>query len=551
MSGLKLGSHEAYYGNKNDTESDSIIFDKHRRSQESSEGLLDSDKRLGELGYKQEFKREFTYFSAFSFAVSVSGLFGTIATTFSYPLLAGDSACVVWAWAIAGVGCLCIAFSVAELVSAYPTSGGLYYACSKVFPRKWAPFMCWVDGWVNLLGQIAGVASSDYGAAQIILAAGQVGTDFNYTPTTGHIVGVMAGILVVQGMISCMPTRYIEKFTKFYVIFHFSALIAGAVALLAKTKPKFDASYVFTHVEPHNNWSPKGFSFLFGFLSVAWTMTDYDATAHICEEMSEPEKKAPWAISLAMVFTYVLGFMYNIVLCFCMKLPESVTEGQDSIYYLTQSDQPVVMIYMSLGKGGAIAFAVFMFIVINFLGLSALQAVSRTMWAQARDRMYPGSSALLYKVNSLTKTPVNCVIFCTILCIAINLIALGSQETISAIFNVAAIALDWSYCWPIIGKMLHPNLFKRGPWHLGRASLFVNFYAVAWTSFVTVIFFFPTERPVSKDNMNYAVVFFVFIIVASIICWFSGGSKVYKGPSATAPREEEAFAEDANHNKSE
>lgn len=539
MTALKQVPKETGYGKKNDSESESILYDRFRRSQESSEGLLAGNERLGELGYKPELKREFTYFSAFSFAVSVSGLFGTIATTFTYPLMAGDSACVVWAWAIGGVGCLCIAYSVAELVSAYPTSGGLYYACSKVFPKKWAPFMCWVDGWVNLLGQIAGVASSDYGAAQIILAAGQVGTDFKYNPTTNHVVGVMAGILVVQGMISCMPTRYIEKFTKFYVVFHFGALFAGAIALLAKTKPKFDASYVFTHVEQHNNWNPRGFSFLFGFLSVAWTMTDYDATAHICEEMSDPERKAPWAISMAMTFTYVLGFLYNIVLCFAMKLPESLTQGEDSIKYLLNSDQPVVMMYMSLGKGGAVTFAVFMFIVINFLGLSALQAASRTMWAQARDHMYPGSSALLYHVNRLTKTPVNCVVFCTILCIAINLIALGSQETITAIFNVAAIALDWSYCWPIMGKMMFPNLFKPGPWHLGPASFFINFYAVAWTSFVTIIFFFPTERPVTKNNMNYAVVFFVFIITASVVCWFSGGSKVYKGPSATAPKEED------------
>jgi len=36
------------------------------------------------------------------------------------------------------------------------------------------------------------------------------------------------------------------------------------------------------------------------------------------DRISEPEKKAPWAISLAMAFTYIAGFLFNIVLCFCM-----------------------------------------------------------------------------------------------------------------------------------------------------------------------------------------------------------------------------------------
>jgi hypothetical protein len=64
-----------------------------------------------EFGYKPVFKREFGYLSSFSFAVSISGLFSTVATTFSYPLEAGGSASAVWCWLISGAGCMCIAVS--------------------------------------------------------------------------------------------------------------------------------------------------------------------------------------------------------------------------------------------------------------------------------------------------------------------------------------------------------------------------------------------------------------------------------------------------------
>lgn len=52
--------------------------------------LTDADAELAaKFGYKPVFKREFGYLSTFSFAVSISGLFSTVATTFSYPLYAG------------------------------------------------------------------------------------------------------------------------------------------------------------------------------------------------------------------------------------------------------------------------------------------------------------------------------------------------------------------------------------------------------------------------------------------------------------------------------
>jgi hypothetical protein len=76
------------------------------------EEMNEADAQLAaEFGYKPVFKREFGYLSTFSFAVSISGLFATIMTTFSYPLYAGGSSAAVWCWLISGAGCMCIAVS--------------------------------------------------------------------------------------------------------------------------------------------------------------------------------------------------------------------------------------------------------------------------------------------------------------------------------------------------------------------------------------------------------------------------------------------------------
>jgi amino acid transporter len=94
----------------------------------------------------------------------------------------------------------------------------------------------------------------------------------------------MTALTVLTGLVNSLSTYWMEKMTKTYVIFHVCVLVSCSIALLAKTQPKHDAHYVFTDVDSTSGWSPVGFGFLFGFLSVSWTMTDYDATAHITEE---------------------------------------------------------------------------------------------------------------------------------------------------------------------------------------------------------------------------------------------------------------------------
>ncbi|RFU36272.1 hypothetical protein B7463_g120, partial [Scytalidium lignicola] len=455
-------------------------------------------------------------FSCFSFAVSISGLFATVSTTFSYPLYAGGAASAVWCWLISGFGCMCIALSVSELVSAYPTSGGLYFTCKYLVPPGWVAEVGWLCGWLNLLGQATGAASGEYGAAQLLLAAVSMGSDFKYTPTQGHTIAVMAGLFVVHGLINSLTTRALERFTRSYVVFHVVVLIAAIISLLVKQDNKHTAKYVFTDIQSESGWNPLGFSFLFGFLSVSWTMTDYDATAHIAEEIKQPELKCPWAISGALLFTYIGGWIFTIVLTICMGNPEDILSSPIG--------QPVAQIFYNvLGKGGGIFFTVAAFIVINFGQIVTIQATSRTIFAVSRDNMLP-LSRVWYSINKHTGTPLNAVWLVVLFCTAINLIALGSYATVAAIFNVCAIALDWSYCIPILCKVLFGR-FERGPWHLGKASTFVNLYAVTWTLFVSIIFVLPNFRPVTAANMNYASVILVAIALFSLVYWYSGARK--------------------------
>lgn len=228
-------------------------------------------------------------------------------------------------------------------------------------------------------------------------------------------------------------------------------------------------------------------------------LAGYDATAHIAEEIKNPEVKAPWAISMGMLCTYVAGWLFNIVLCFVM----GDISGEKSILH-SPVQQPVAQIFYNiLGKSGGIFYTVCAFIILKFGNFTAMQALTRTLFAFSRDGLVPFSATWM-RIMPQTGIPIFSVWITVFWCIAINLIGLGSYPAITGVFNVCAIALDWSFCIPIFCKILFGK-FTPGPWHLGKFSLFFNIYACLWTVFVSVIFTMPTTLPVAAGNVRYPI----------------------------------------------
>jgi amino acid transporter len=77
-----------------------------------------------------------------------------------------------------------------------------------------------------------------------------------------------------------------------------------AIVLLVLTLKEHSARFVFGEVTDGSGWNSRGFSYLIGYLSVAWTMTDYDATAHISEELHNAAISGPVAIVQAVLVTW-------------------------------------------------------------------------------------------------------------------------------------------------------------------------------------------------------------------------------------------------------
>ncbi|KAF8487085.1 APC amino acid permease [Russula ochroleuca] len=493
----------------------------------------DDDKKLESLGYVPSFKREFSNLATISFAFSIMGLCSSVATTFNTPLLLGGPASATWCWILGATMCFTLGSSIAEIVSAFPTCGGLYTASAQLVPKRHRPIVGWLVGWLNILGQVAGVSSTEFGLSGMIWAAVVVAKDGNYEVTSGKVVGLFAGLLVFHGTLNCLATRHLATFTKGFVFVNLGTTIIIIIVLLATTShhDMHPASYVFGSdgiINQTNGWN-NGVAFLFGLLSVQWTMTDYDATAHISEEVKRAAYAAPAAIFIAVIGTGLLGWLLNIVLVLCSGPIEDLPGPSGSAF--------LQIMTLRMGKAGALFLWTFVCLTAFFVCQTALQACSRTVYAFSRDKGFPDKGYFGY-VSQWTHTPLRAIWLTTLFSILPGLLDFASPVAANAIFSLTAIALDISYIVPIALRRIfrhHPEVqFKPGPFYLGDGLLgwAVNLNCIVWTLFVSVIFSLPTYLPVTKNTMNYASVITGSVLLLSMIWYFIDGRRHYHGPHA-------------------
>ena len=155
---------------------------------------------LHKLGYAQELFRSMGGFSNFAISFSIISILTGAVILYDYGLAWAGKAAVTHRLAVDHACSSCaIAASMAEIASAYPTAGGLYYWASRMKNKNWG----WWTAWLNLIGQFAIVAGINYAAAAIPQRhdhrAGLTG--LGSTNTTEIIPGVLNGQLVTMGIL--------------------------------------------------------------------------------------------------------------------------------------------------------------------------------------------------------------------------------------------------------------------------------------------------------------------------------------------------------------
>ncbi|KAL4898696.1 amino acid permease [Aspergillus ambiguus] len=465
--------------------------------------IPEDDAQLERLGHKPELQRNFS-------------------TLLSISLTSGGSTSVIWGLVTAGFCNLCIATSLAEFLSAYPTAGGQYHWVAVSWP-KWVPILSWVTGWINVAGWIALVATNALLSSQLIAGiVSAVYPGFVWQRWQQFLIYVgytLMAFVINAFMNSVLPIIYRGAFT-----WSIGGFVLVSITVLACASPDYNTAYfVFCDFVNQTGW-PDGVAWLLGLLQGGLGVTAFDAVAHMIEEIPQPSIKGPKIMVVCVGIGTFTGAIFLMVLLFVAgDINEVVNSSAGPLLQ--------ILLHATSSKAGGICLLMLPLVCLAFATLSVMTTSSRMIFAFARDGGLP-ASRFFSRVHPKLKLPLNGLLLTSFVVIIFGLIYLGSTSAFNAIISSSVVALDLSYAMPIAVNCLRGRkTLPERKWRLHPVlGWAVDIISLSYIALTTVLFLFPPGRPVTGSSMNYCIVAFAIIVIVSVVQWVVDGRKNFRGP---------------------
>ncbi|HEY7133099.1 MAG TPA: amino acid permease [Candidatus Limnocylindrales bacterium] len=503
------------------------------------------------LGYAQELFRTMGGFSNFAISFSIISILTGAVILYDYGLAWAGTAAVMIGWPLITFFVLAIAASMAELASAYPTAGGLYYWASKMKNKHWG----WWTAWLNLIGQFAIVAGIDYAAAGFINATivdKIFGGTFNtvlFGPINGQLV-TMGVILLIQLALNIGGINLVALLNQVSVWWHIVIVAVVVVLIFLIGKPdesglnlfqiqpqdqagSWDNNLGFLHLQygPATSY-PLILAFFFSLLLANWTYTGYDASAHVAEETVGARMSSAWGVFLSVAVSAVVGYIFLVALTTHLPslnalFPPDLATGDPatySQYYFGGGVAVIDILVYNLGETLGNLLSAGIAIAMWFCGLASLAAAGRMLFAFSRDDGIPGSR-WLKRVSTRYRTPANALTAVALVAWLFTAAAfiVGTGTAIVIITAISTIFLYAAYGVVIFLGATTEEWRAHRVWSLGRWSKLVASIAVFWVLVLMVLFSFPTSGNISWP-------FMVGTVVLLLVYYFAWARTHFEGP---------------------
>ena len=505
------------------------------------------------------------WFSNFAISFSIISILAGGMTSYWLGMVTGGPRVITLGWIIVGFFALLVGMAMGEICSSYPTAGGLYFWSAKL-ARKNGPRWSWFTGWFNLLGQIGVIASVDYALAIFIGFFIRMFDD-GFKLTAWSVFGIYLLVLIAHGLLNTFGVRLVRLLGDVSVWWHVGGVVIIFIALMASSKGnQAGLSHVLDGQKGIDaGWAGKGFvpiyMFGLGLLLAQYTITGFDASAHVSEETVGARTEAPKAIVRAIYISAIAAFFLNLAMTKALPKDHDAWLG---IAYGGGGDTFLVNAaprLLSSVLGTAMAkFLVLICIVAQFFcGMASVTANSRMIYAFSRDGALPGSK-YWHRINPRTRTPTNSIWLGVTLSAIVGLLSIyqkgGFSTAFFALTGICVIGLYIAYGIPIYLRLTNPD-FETGPWNLKGKHKLVGWTALAWIGFITVLFFGPVFRPFwppfgktvtgegdaaatvfHQNNFNFTGPLIILAFIAFGLYWMLSGKKWFKGPKVQGTKEE-------------
>jgi amino acid transporter len=506
--------------------------------------LGEDETLLHRLGYAQELFRAMGGFRNFAISFTIISILAGCLTSYTIAFEHGGPIAVTWGWLLVGLMSTIIALSMAEIASAYPTAGGLYYWASKLGSPGWG----WATGWFNLIGQIAVTAAIGYGLAVF----GQVLFDFwfSYSQHMNDWFGasfncstyiLYALFITAAVLINALHIRYTSALNMFSAWWHMIGVAVVVGVLIIVPDHHQSLSYVFT--ERVNNsgfggstvsFSNPAFWFVFGLglLMAQYTITGFDASAHTAEETHKASRLVAVGMWTSVFVSVIFGFVLLVAVTFAIPSTPDALKTVNALL-------PIVpWIWATSMSQRWAEFLLFICVVAQFFCVTAsVTSASRMMFAFSRDGAVPGHQ--LWRRVAVNRVPLYSVVGVAFFACVLMIPAVWNYFIGYAVGTaIAVIGLYIAFILPVYLRWRKGDSWTESrAWSLGPHYKWLNVISMIWVGIITILFIFPLYKiglpwvdGFDWQFTNYTVIWFGVIGLVFGGWWVLSARKWFKGP---------------------
>ena len=415
---------------------------------------------LHKLGYAQELFRGMGGFQNFAISFTIISILAGCLTSYYIAFNNGGPIAISWGWLIVGLMSTLISLAMAEIASAFPTAGGLYYWSSKLGSPAWG----WFTGWFNLVGQIAVTAAIGYGLA--IFATSLINLWFDYPNTkewTLLTYTVVMLIAVVLNMFRVSVTAMLNTISAYW---HMVGVLFIVLVLIIVPDNHQSVSYVFTQTVNNSGFSGTNFGsivfwyvFGLGLLMSQYTITGFDASAHMAEETHQASRMAAVGMYMSVVVSVIFGWILLLAVTFAVPDTQGVLDAVGgAVTYIWTT---------SMSETWAEILLFICCVAQMFCLTASVTSASRMMFAFSRDRAVPGHK--LWRKVAPNRVPVAAVCAIGVLAWALMIPTYWNAATGYLVgTSIAVIGLYIAFILPVILRFRMGDRFVPGAWTLGK-----------------------------------------------------------------------------------
>ncbi|MCO5582386.1 hypothetical protein L7F22_036281 [Adiantum nelumboides] len=394
----------------------------------------------------------------------------------------------------------------------------------------------------NIVGQWAVTTSVDYSLAnliQIIILLSTGGANGGgYMASKYEVIGIHGGTLFLHAAMNSLPIRWLAHLGTFSAAWNVLGVFVLMILIPTVSPTRATSAFVFKHFNKDSSRQihSSAYVFLVGLLMSQYSISGYDASAHMSEETKSSDRNGPYGIITAVAISLVGGWGYVLGITYAVTDLNHVldTANDTSGYAVAQIFYDAFKHRYGSGTGGIICLGV-VAIAIFFCGMSSITSNSRMAYAFSRDGAMPFSN-VWHSVNKW-EIPLNAVWLSAAIAFLMALTSLRSLVAFQAMVSIATLGLYISYALPSLFRVtLAREKFKSGPFTLGPLSVIIGWIAVLWVATISVLFCLPVEYPITGENLNYTPVAVGGILLLVTGSWLVNARFWFKGPVANTDK---------------